>query len=388
MIKIKPYTELANGDEILQLYLSIAACAMPFYLEDIFPDGLFYPDGKQAKSITCFDRRTRKRTDNYRQMLRTYQIADGSTPIAKRKADALLAEKLIRRYSEDLHRFLYDGASGDGHVVPEKLRSLLTTPTNDKGLEMSGLKQVFENAMEASEENKAALIKHVFRYETFAKQEGINHFVTLLGVDVCPYCNRLYTTVIARRGNASPVRPALDHYRSKSLYPFLALSILNLVPCCSVCNQVKGDRKETVLYPYTEEMGPDYVFRTQPKEGISYLTGSRVSAQDFSIIFTEKQLVDPEKKERITNSISTLRLDALYNSHLDYASALMLQRYIFTAEMISELRRQFPNLFQDEKEIRNMLLLMDISQGSWGKRPLAKLTHDLNEELDFIYGKR
>ena len=66
----------------------------------------------------------------------------------------------------------------------------------------------------------------------------------------------------------------------------------------------------------------------------------------------------------------------------------MLQRYIFTEEMISELRRQFPDLFQDEKEIRNMLLLMDISQGSWGRRPLAKLTHDLNEELDFVYGKR
>lgn len=386
MIKIKPYTERVNRDEIFRLYLNMAAYVMPFYLEDIFPDGLFYPDGNQSRSICCFNRHPRKRTEKYKQILKTYHIADGPTISDRRKADALLAEEIIRKYSEVLHRFLYDGSSGDGHVVPENLRILLTTPSDEKGIEQSGLKQVFEHAMDVSKEAKADLSEYVFRYEAFANQEGINCFVSLLGIDVCPYCNRLYTTAVARSPSAFSVRPALDHYRSKSFYPFLALSILNLVPCCSVCNHIKGNRKEALIYPYMEEMGTEYVFRTQPKEGISYLTGSCVSIKDFSIIFTEKQTVDPAKREHITNSISILQLEALYNSHRDYASSLMLQRYVFTAEMISELKKQFPDLFHDESEIRNMLYLMDVSHENWAKHPLSKLTHDIAEELDELYG--
>lgn len=36
MIKIKPYTELPQKEEIFNLYLYLASKAMPFYPEDVF----------------------------------------------------------------------------------------------------------------------------------------------------------------------------------------------------------------------------------------------------------------------------------------------------------------------------------------------------------------
>lgn len=47
MIKIKPYTELSNSDEIKRLYMSMVAKSLPFYPEDIFPDGFFIRMARQ-----------------------------------------------------------------------------------------------------------------------------------------------------------------------------------------------------------------------------------------------------------------------------------------------------------------------------------------------------
>ena len=55
--------------------------------------------------------------------------------------------------------------------------------------------------------------------------------------------------------------------------------------------------------------------------------------------------------------------------------------------MVKDIRNSFPNLFKSEKEVREMLLLNKLDQEHWGDYPLGKLTHDISEELDFLYAK-
>ena len=362
MIKIKPYTELPlpNQDEAFRLYLSMAARALPFYPEDIFPDGYFYPDGFTKKPIAKFNRKT---------------------DLAK----VLHAEKIIEQFSTELHSFLYFGAKGNGHVVPENLRTLLTTAVDDDSLVAAGLGDILKHSPDADKKVRKELLEYVFRYESFRSQKQIHHFVNLLGVDVCPYCNRQFITTLERKKGASPIRPELDHYRNKSLYPFLALSILNLIPSCPTCNHIKSDGKEPLLYPYKEDMGTNVYFRTLPVTGITYLTGGKVASKDFNLVFQHRPDTDGDLIAHSRQSINALRLSDLYSSHRDYISDLMLQRYIFTDDMITELRERFPILFHSDEEVRNMLLLTDINQDSWGKRPLTKLTHDISDELDELY---
>jgi len=391
MIKIKRYYELPEGEKVFNLYLFMAAMSMPFYPEDIFPDGFYYPDGITKTELKSFPRSPRRRTKKYADLLTKKRMhfssslsSLSSTTFEPAEEDALLAEVLIKDYSTELHDFLYDGQT-DGHVDPDALRILLTTPVDNDSLKRyPKLFKVFANA--GSYKESSLLLENVFRYEAFTARAEIHTFVQSLGVDICPYCNRLYITTALRTKSASPVRPELDHYRSKSKYPFFALSILNLVPSCSVCNHIKSDNEEELLYPYGEGLDNDYMFQTEPTGGIIYLSGTRIPKEDFLISLKQKNLhMDPEKEERVKNSINTLQLDSMYNAHREYVSDIMFQRYVFDDPMIQDLVRQFPGLFKDETEVRNMLLLMDISPSKWGNRPLSKLTHDISEELDELY---
>lgn len=42
----------------------------------------------------------------------------------------------------------------------------------------------------------------------------------------------------------------LDHFYPKSLYPFFALSLYNLIPVCGTCNLVKSDNKKIFASPF------------------------------------------------------------------------------------------------------------------------------------------
>ena len=73
----------------------------------------------------------------------------------------------------------------------------------------------------------------------------------MLNVQVCPYCNRMYTTTVSSKNGR--VRPQFDHFFAKSIYPILSLSIYNLVPSCSICNTRKGKKEFSIqenMYPY------------------------------------------------------------------------------------------------------------------------------------------
>ena len=85
--------------------------------------------------------------------------------------------------------------------------------------------------------------------------EGLG--VSKIGVEICPYCNRSFIYTTPKKGT----RPQYDHYYPKSKYPYLALSMYNLIPCCPVCNNAKNAEdtfdNKSLLYPFEEEYGYD-----------------------------------------------------------------------------------------------------------------------------------
>ena len=72
---------------------------------------------------------------------------------------------------------------------------------------------------------------------------GGDSFREVLNVKYCLYCNiddvlmhNLERDIGGERKD-SVAHTGFDHYFEKSLYPYLALSIYNLIPCCDRCNQ-------------------------------------------------------------------------------------------------------------------------------------------------------
>lgn len=55
-----------------------------------------------------------------------------------------------------------------------------------------------------------------------------------IDIKVCPYCN--LNNISLYKDESGKKRGHLDHFYCKRDYPYLALSIYNLVPICSTCN--------------------------------------------------------------------------------------------------------------------------------------------------------
>lgn len=386
MIKIVPYFELPNKKDILAYYLNLVADVVPFLPEDVLEGIDEAPDS--------ISHTPRNRTDEYKQLLDDFCISHGNTKEDKRIRDAELAKVIVKNYSTTLYNALYANPTNQkmvGAVNRPFLRDLLTTRFSNGKIPD---KLIFSDKKEGM---AAKLLQdHVFRYDVFSQKKGsgchlrsVHTLLSMLGVEICPYCNRQFTSTIDYGDQL--VRSQIDHFKNKKDYPYLSLSINNLVPCCSLCNLLKHDRDLDILYPYEEGIGDSYFFEAKCDNNniTSLLTGSSDATQRFELAFSKREDVpDSSYKKRAETSVKAFALRELYQSHKGYVADLFFQRYIFTDELLSDIKDQFPTLFKSEDEIKRILLLMDYSPASWGKRTLEKLTHDITRQIDTLYTKK
>ena len=224
------------------------------------------------------------------------------------------------------------------------------------------------------------LLNSVFKYKNFANRRIAYHISSKRNVTVCPYCNRQYVfTVIPSKGR---VRPQFDHYFPKKDYPYLALSLYNMIPSCSICNMAKSSldtRNYPILYPFDEEMGYSAKFEFRIKEKGNFVQVLQGLSDQFEIHLDSTQAA---KAAEIQCQMEELHLDALYNEHTDYVKDIIRSKYVNTSNRIREIQRSFPKLFHSCDEVKNMLYMTDLRKEYWGKRPLSKLTHDIDKQLE------
>ncbi len=384
MIKLVPFYEHKNKEQIITLYFNMVASVMPFYPEDIFPEEKSRQEEERIdaeKGFVVTKRRFRNRTKSYDEVLKKYKIFEKGNETEEKRIehDMLLAKRIIYYNSKELYKFLYEGIENDSlHVNRENLHTLLTIPMNELHTDEYNLDfQIMDPEKE--------LLNHIFRYDVFASKKEVSKLLKLFDVEVCPYCNRTFITTLEK--SEGSLRAQIDHYKSKSKYPHLALSIMNMIPSCGQCNHMKSDEDISVLYPYAEEMGDSWVFNTQPQGSIMYLTGNPTEKDRFRIVGRNRNEQEVEYSKRLQNSLNVFELEDLYNSHKEYVLDLFRQRYVFGEDYLLSLCDRFPKLFHDLTDVKNMLYLSDIRKENWGKRPLSKLTHDIDEEISRL-GKR
>lgn len=76
----------------------------------------------------------------------------------------------------------------------------------------------------------------IFVTNGYEKLKRKAEFYAALDVKVCPYCNRCLIEPINDGAGKKTVVGELDHFYCKSKYPYLAVSLYNLVPSCGICN--------------------------------------------------------------------------------------------------------------------------------------------------------
>lgn len=411
MIQITPYYRREDPEktELLELFLSMISDVVPFLPEDVLAGTTATPSEKS--------KRAKNRTKRYLKLLAEYKIPSVSAFLDTRQQDAILARRMIESYSTKLHIFLYDGISrSSGRVHQKNLRALLTVQLRDGELdETMNFRPEYDRLLSRKKEGKSEaeknleaelkqlkqlLKEYVFCYDALSEHSAIYSYLQKLNVGVCPYCNRQYITTVS--DDEKRTRPQLDHFKNKNDYPFLAISINNLIPSCGVCNLLKHDNDTSLLYPYEEGIGDLYFFETDDLPGTftKLREGALRAPEEFDINLTRTVGPGNEAGDRAENSIREFALKKLYQSHKGYITAMYYQRYIHTDEFCEDLVRQFPFLAREKSDpnddlplneeeitlakekLKKALYLMDYSQERWGDRPLAKLTHDIAEEIE------
>lgn len=227
----------------------------------------------------------------------------------------------------------------------------------------------------------------VFDYNDFIKESKSWYAYDLtreLGINVCPYCNRNYIhTSINEHGRT---RAELDHFYPKSKYPFLSISLYNLVPSCHVCNsnlkKAKDFYSERHLHPYENNNINDFRFEIMYRQ--DSFDGLVPNDEEFDIVITPLT-EDDEIKALIKNSDETFQIAKLHNYHKDIAQELIVRSIYYNKTKIEELKDFLGEEAGIDDDFLKRVITGNYAEiGNFIKRPLAKYSYDILSKTDLL----
>jgi hypothetical protein len=277
------------------------------------------------------------------------------------------------------------------YLTDEKLNELMISKPNDLYSKINEYKrEIFLNeydewiktdkkitADKQSLVDKYQTVIDVFDYKSFiANKPDVSYEISkLIGVNTCVYCNRQYIFTVDDEKNNHITRPEFDHYLPKSIYPFFALSLYNLIPSCHICNSnCKGIVKlNKDINPYlTDKKNNFFTFTYHVKEnGLP----SSVQIKDRGKLDANvEKLLDTFKIQEIYNKHTELELTELYTFATKYSNT-------YLHEVLSET---VANLRLSQEEAYRTLFGTELFEDKDNERPLSKFKRDILKELRVI----
>lgn len=204
-----------------------------------------------------------------------------------------------------------------------------------------------------------AELRNIFNYDGFSRSDGawtLSEWAKRLSkvVRVCPYCNA--ETVYAyemrsrtKRGGKFKIhKSSFDHFYPQARYPFLGLSLYNLIPACTRCNSgSKSDSYEDLdkmVHPYesTDENGTslgihqNMKFRILPR---SIKAFSFCNSEDIAEVLLTERKLNGFPKGLVWEKTFCLN-DAYSQIYLEDAADAMLKAVRLPQSYLELLRRQ------------------------------------------------
>lgn len=205
--------------------------------------------------------------------------------------------------------------------------------------------------------------------------DRINKFKFTKSIDIqtCPYCNRNYIFSIKKNRE---IKPEIDHFYPKSVYPLLGVCFYNLIPTCQSCNGL-GGKKETDPY-YVDLISP-YLLMNDDFEFTFNL-----KSIDVVNNLSNKSNIGLKFKKSIKSHCDTFNLDDLYSLHHDHVIELIIKKRVKYSIKYRKYLNSYENLKLSDSEIDRMILGNYSLEDEQHKRPLSKLYQDIGKELGLI----
>lgn len=313
--------------------------------------------------------------DSYKESLEN--LKDHKVKVKKKKDETEEDyQKREEKYLSEV-KAIVDFLSTEGKLDDDRIKNILV-----------GEVPYLEKAMVKIGQIESIEIQKEFErvYTNFSNRKFGHQWAEKLGVTVCPYCNRSYIFTVEKDARNGKVRPQYDHFFPKSKYPYLAVSMYNLIPSCAVCNSGKSDKdsfkdqKVQYLNPYVEGYGTKTFLQITPKKKKDRIRGCVGLAEEYTVKPKSAPDVDKDAAKRIQDTWDLLKLGPLYEKHSDYIRNILQAKQIYTEEYLDQLMKSFPGAFDDMDDLKDVVYFNYLDEEEWGKRILAKLTHDLEAE--------
>lgn len=167
----------------------------------------------------------------------------------------------------------------------------------------------------------AKAVYEAFYYDGYRKNTLIL-LAEKLNVKSCPYCNMHYT-LFAEDGKYYKdklTKFQFDHFFDKADYPFLSMSLYNLIPSCGVCNQGKSTGHLSLqFHPYANSIADQFHFEVA--DPLSLFSGGKKDRIELSVV--PDDATDAEVKEY--NDM--FHIHTLYRRHGDIAQEVFDTAY-------------------------------------------------------------
>ncbi|MFP9117697.1 hypothetical protein ACLI08_07910 [Flavobacterium sp. RNTU_13] len=232
-------------------------------------------------------------------------------------------------------------------------------------------------------------IVKAMRYDELRNSE-FHHFVAVTGIKTCVYCNSQLAVVTdfsyydkkeKKRKPKVMAKFELDHYYSKSKYPFLCTSFYNLYPVCGNCNRAKSDNHIDFEVYTTDPNNLDvFKFWIDEKTILDYWLSPTTSRTTLKVHF---EALDGNYD--FLNSYNEMfAIQGIYDTQTDLAEELVHKAKVYTDAYQKSLVDNFKGLFRDQSMIKRLIVGNYMESNEIHKRPMSKYSQDLAKQLGLI----
>ena len=222
-------------------------------------------------------------------------------------------------------------------------------------------------------------IEQVFNYEGYSQGQKLTPFFTNnFYFRTCFYCNKDFINNFEENTEKLVSTFQLDHFYDKGTYPYLALSLYNLIPSCPTCNSSKVKGSENTFQVCLPPNDENFDFENKVKFKLF------LDKDCVNLHVQDKEDIDIALKEQFTNEydkyIEIFKLNERYKAHKDIVYEMIQKAELYPESRLKELQDLTGIPFQQiKKDIFNLSDEIDLS-----KKPFSKLIKDMSEELGLV----
>lgn len=249
----------------------------------------------------------------------------------------------------------------------------------------NGLFGGIHNGLYRSNDFGKAIVKIFGYHDHFRSQKRKGKwYAQQLNIKSCPYCNAQYTLAIHNESKEVLTKFQFDHFFSKTRYPFLSISMYNLIPSCAPCNLEKGNidtSLKTYYNPYFRSIAGWSKFKLTYEPDVRKISVGDVSGLNLEIDYKHKY---KQHKDFVKRHSSTFDIRESYQRHEDIVEDLLYKAIVYNSSFKKDMMK-IKGLFKNNDRIYNRYLIGNYSmKEEILKRPLAKFTQDVAKQLELI----